>query len=208
MSNASITDGAVDFHVIVHTGQDRQGDHMWLPGLPDLRVVDSKNSSNTAIRLLEQAKSPVVICDIAYSNGADPILIDLLLERPELFNKVWAYAGWNTTGNTVGSALSIGSACVSTAFQAQGLNDSMLKKIMFMRLMDDWAYQTLVRKELQANKLGPEQQLLLNRLMDDCAKRLSRTIGFNAKSIQYILPWQRTFEVEINLDSQPAQAFS
>ncbi len=205
--DADITDDTLDFHVIVHTGVDKQGDHMWLPGLPDLRVVDSKNSAKTAIKLIEQAKGPVVVCDIAYSNGADPALVDFLFKNPRLFSKIWAYGGWNTTGNAVGSALAIGSACLNAASSAKGLNELMRKRLLFVRLMDDWAYQTQVRKEIQANKAGPEQQLLLDRLMDDCANKLATAIDFNPGSIQYALPWKRTFEVEINLDSQLAKAF-
>jgi hypothetical protein len=202
--NADIANEAVDFHVIVHTGIDKQGDHMWLPGLPDLRVVDSKNSAKVAIRLIEQAKRPIVICDLAYSNGADPILIDRLFKTPELFSKIWAYGGWNTTGNTVGSALAIGSACLRNS---KDLNESIRKKLLFIRLMDDWAYQTQVRKEMQANQSDGDQQLLLDRLMDNCAKKLASVLDFNPGTIHYTLPWKRTFEVEINLDSQISGAF-
>ena len=85
--STDITDGAIDFHVLVHTASDTQGDHMWLPGLKDLRIVETNDAAQRAIELIEQAEAPLVICDVAYSNGADPILIDLLFERPQLFSK-------------------------------------------------------------------------------------------------------------------------
>ncbi len=206
--DTDITDGALDFHVIVHTGADRQGDHMWLPGLEDLRVVDSKHSARIAINLIEKANGPVVVCDIAYSNGADPALIDLLFERPALFSKIWAYGGWNTTGNTVGSALAVGSACLNAVLSSAGLSDLWRKRVLFIRLLDDWAYQTQVREKIKENKVETEQQLVLDRLMAACAMKLVRALDFDPGSIQYSLPWGRAFEVEINLDSELAQTFS
>lgn len=194
----------VDFHVIVHTGTDIQGDHVWLPGLKDLRKVDSEKSVQRAIQLIEQADCPVVICDLAYSNGADSVLIDLLLERPQLFSKIWAYGGWNTTGNAIGSALAAGAACLY-AKANNGLDDLIRKKLLFIRLMDDWAYQTQVRREMQPDKINTEQeQAKLSKLMDACANKLATALRFHPGPIQYGSPWRRTFEIEINLYSQIA----
>ncbi len=202
IADLDIVSRDVDFQVIVHTASDVQGDHMWLPGLPDLREIDSKESAKMAIQLIEQAIAPVVICDVAYSNGADPVLIDLLFERPQLFSKIWAYAGWNTTGNTVGSALSIGSACLHASLSADGLDDSVRKELLFMRLMDDWAYQTQIRKKIQVNEISLEQkEILLSNLMNDYAVRLSTVLDFVPGQIEYTFPWRRTFEVEINFSS-------
>jgi len=200
--DSDISSSTVDFHIIVHTGVDRQGDHMWLPGLPDLRLVDTKHSAKRAIELIEKAQAPIALCDIAYSNGADPGLISLMLERPRLFDRLWSYAGWNTTGNAVGSALAVASACLYARAHNE-LNDLMRKRVLFMRLMDDWAYQTQVRKEIQPDKLvGKDRQSVLSKLMNGYASKLATVLDFQPGPIQCTLPWQRTFEVEINLDSQ------
>ncbi len=184
----------VDFTVIVHTGLNTQGDHIWLPGLNDLRIVETHTSAAKTIALIEQAKTPVVICDVAYANGADPVLIDLLLQHPQLIKKIWSYAGWNTTGNTMGCALAVGSACLSA--RANGnLNDQSRLNLLWLRLLDDWAYQTQVRKELMAVQSTDGTQVA--RLMDKYATILTDALNFKPQSIQYSLPWHRTFEVEI-----------
>jgi hypothetical protein len=204
VNDVEITHGGTDFNVIVHTGSDKQGDHMWLPGLPDLRFVDTKVSAAKAIQLIKQSQSPVVICDIAYSNGADPVLIDFLLANPELFSKIWAYGGWNTTGNAVGSALAIGTACLHAA-NSEGLDDFERKKLLFLRLMDDWAYQTQVRKILSAVEVNTaEQQKKLKELMDQCSAKLAKNLEFVPEKLQYNLPWQRAFEIEIGLNDHLA----
>ncbi len=201
--DADISSRSVDFHIIVHTGADKQGDHIWLPGLTDLRQVDSGEAAKRVIDLLNKAHAPVVICDLAYSNGSDPLLISLLLQRPDLLEKIWAYAGWNTTGNAVGSALSIACACLHAHRSDEGLDEAMRKKLLFIRLMDDWAYQTQVRKEIRdKNAEDKEQELLLSRLMAAYAQQLAKVLGFQPGKIEYAFPWQRTFEVEINIDPQ------
>ncbi len=44
------------FTVIVHTGLDKQGDHIWLPGLKDSRIVETQASAAKTIALIEQVK--------------------------------------------------------------------------------------------------------------------------------------------------------
>ena len=185
----------VDFMVIVHTGLDEQGDHIWLPGLKDLRLIETSTSAVQAIALIEHSKAPVIICDVVYSNGADPALIDLLLKRPQLFEKIWSYAGWNTTGNTIGSALAVGSACLYANTNG-ALNKQDRLNLLFLRLLDDWAYQTQVRKELPPGQLT-EYVKELTPLMDKYAAILTKALNFKPHSIKYSLPWQRSFEVEI-----------
>lgn len=194
-----------DFEIIAHTGLNKQGDHIWLPGLEDLKVVETKESALRAVQLIEEAKAPVIICDIAYSNGADPLLIDLLLAKPALFDKIWAYAGWNTTGNTVGCALAFGAACLY-AKNNGGLDNNLRKQLLFLRLMDDYAYQTQVRAQIRLDEKKSDQQKQsdLNRLMDIQAKKLAVALKIKPDAIQYSFPWQRTFEVEVELKNLSA----
>ena len=91
----------------------------------------------------------------------------------------------------------------------KGTRDLMRKKLLFIRLMDDWAYQTQVRQEIETDKVRPEeQQLVLNHLMEAYMAKLANMLNFKPESIQYTLPWHRTFEVEINLDSQVVTTLS
>lgn len=187
-----------DLTIIVHTAGDIQGDHQWLPGHSDLRVIDTESSVRNTLKLLEQVKTPVILCDVAYSNGADPQLIKALLPNKNLVEKVWSYAGWNTTGNTIGSALSLGIARVCA--QRRGYSsDNACARARFVRFADDWAYQTQVRPKLA----GQASEQKLDQLMVPLIEQLKRDLSFNPGRITLRFPWQRTFEVEIGLEQLP-----
>ncbi len=201
--DSDITSDGTAFAVIVHTGATIQGDRIWLPGLKDLRSVETASSAKKALELIEKAKAPIVLCDVAYSNGADPLLVDLLLEHPQLLKHIWSYAAWNTTGNTIGSALSVGTACLHALSTTGQLDERLHKSMMFLRFMDDWAYQTQVRPEITSDKVVQlTREEVLNQLMIKYAARVARALNFGFGSTTYSLPWQRTFEVEISLNPQ------
>jgi hypothetical protein len=138
-----------DLVLLVHTADHQQGDHIQLSGHPDLRQVSSAESLRTTLDTLEKAEKPVIICDVAYSNGADPALVSELLKRGHLLQKIWSYSGWNTTGNSIGSAISLGVArWYATAFGSNAATEKAFQEAMFIRFADDWAYQTQVRQQL------------------------------------------------------------
>lgn len=115
-----------------------------------------------------QAERPTVVCDLAFPNGADPALTQLLFDNLEI-HRLAAYAAWNTAGNSLGSALAHG-AMRLIALQDKGafdlayhvgqldtmrylaLLDSLIDsekthmEFLLTRFVDDWAYQALVRQ--------------------------------------------------------------
>ena len=186
-----------DFTIIIHTACERQGDHISLNGACPLPTEDTGQSVQSTLRLLQEASAPVVLCDVAYSNGSDPLLVEALFSRKDLLKKLCAYAGWNTTGNTIGSALAMGTAGWYARlhdFPAQ----EALKRLLFVRFADDWAYQALVRHQLA----GQASQERLAQLMEPLLKRLANELEFDPGHVCVRLPWNRTFEVEIAM-SQP-----
>lgn len=192
---------SADLHIIIHTSGDRQGDHIWLPGHPDVRSLNTQSSVVETMRLLKESNAPCVVCDVAYSNGSDPALVEALLNSPEILrNKIWGYAGWNTTGNTLGSAFAAGIArwfaSTRNASSATYTNNA-LKSALFIRLADDWAYQTQSRKAL-GTELSLER---LRNLMEPHLVRIASTLDFHPRSVQLALPWQRAFEVEIQIQN-------
>lgn len=181
--------------MIVHGPSERQGDHITLPGLPDFSQIDSSKAAANTINLIESAPGFVILCDVVYANGGDPILMEQLIKRPELLKKICSYAGWNTTGNTIGSAL--GTAVCTIAgleINNKAVSDSQ-KRSLFTRLVDDWAYQTKVRKELQGE---PSTQKLAE-LISPYIKTVSAALGFEP-SVRLSFPWRRTFEIEIGFE--------
>lgn len=184
-----------DLTMVVHGPSERQGDHITLPGLPDYSQIDSSKAAANTIKLIESAPGFVILCDVVYANGGDPLLMEQLIKRPELLKKICSYAGWNTTGNTTGSALGTAVCTIAgIAINNKSVSDSQ-KRSLFTRLVDDWAYQTKVRKELQNE---PSTQKLAE-LISPYIKTVSAALAFEP-SVRLSFPWRRTFEIEIGFE--------
>ncbi len=189
-------DANVDLQLIVHSLEHRQGDHIQVSGQhADLRLLNSGEAVRRCIELLEKATKPVILCDVAYANGADPALISEILKRPALLKKLWSFAGWNTTGNTVGSALALGVARWFSEIQGHNdLREKAFQEAMFVRFADDWAYQTQVRSQLNGQAV-PDGKLA--ELMRPYLAEIGSASGWHIPSVHVSLPWQRTFEIEV-----------
>jgi len=191
-------DANPDFQIIVHCLEHRQGDHIQLPGhSSDLRLLSSTDAVRRCIELLSKATRPVILCDVAYANGSDPALVAELLKRPELLKKLWSYAGWNTTGNTVGSALALGIARWYSEDHAHNeARERHFQEAMFVRLADDWAYQTQVRGQLNGQAVADGK---LAELMRPYLSEIGSASGWSIPAVHVSLPWQRTFEIEVSI---------
>lgn len=187
-----------DFTVIVHTSGDRQGDHILLAGQPDLRELNTRNTVEETIQTLSQCSKPFVLLDVAYANGSDPLLVEALFEQSNLLDNMWGYAGWNTSGNTFGSGLATGVARWFAARKSIPTPPAQLalKQCLFVRFADDWAYQTQIRKQLG----GPVQPNDLAPLMTPLFSTIGKALKYQPEFLKLGLPWQRTFEVEIDVE--------
>jgi hypothetical protein len=186
-----------DFHIIVHAAH-RQGDHIQLPGHADLRHVDTSTAVRSTLKILEDSTAPCVLIDAAYANGADPALAEELLKRHDLLNKLISYAGWNTTGNASGSALALAVACWARG--VSGGRDEAQSECLFTRLVDDWAYQSCVRGTLTAETSTAQ----LASLMTPFVSRIAEAMNYQPKALTLSFPWNRTFEIEVGIDTRLA----
>ena len=195
------------FCLIIHGPNERQGDHISLPGLADLSQLDSSGTVKQTMDLIEQSgHAGVLIADVAYANGGDPKLIEALLKRPELLAKVKSYGGWNTAGNTMGSTLAIAVAYWFSVLEQKTespqavpaelrkLSDAH-KQCLFVRLVDDWAYQACVRKLLNGE---PSTQKLAE-LIGPYIGKINSALAMEP-SVRLSFPWKRTFEIEISFE--------
>lgn len=158
---------------------------------------------------MEEFDVPVVLADVAYANGADLELMELL-EETEFIEYLASYAGWNTSGNTLGTTIAVGSIWNA----APDLEDcrEALMEFREIRFIDDWLYQAKVRKEiieeLNSQGVNPWQLedvegarvMVEERLKMELKKRSKRLFPLKIKRIE--LPWNRLFEIDITFEER------
>lgn len=168
------------------------------------------------IRELVEAGQAVAVADAAYANGADPALVAGL---GPLTSRLAGYAGWNTAGNTIGTALAQGLLFARGRQEGDGRRARAQAAFLLERLVDDYGYQVRVRPQLyrQAEAQGlspfrlgraaPRFQQALCELLLPLGESLfqehlaGRPLpeGFQAalRRLSVRLPWPRLFEVEV-----------
>ena len=161
---------------------------------------------------------PVALADVAYPNGSDPLLTELLLAQGSPFapGRLAAYGAWNTAGNTLGVVV----AQAACALLIGNDTDRAQAQRVFLahRFLEDWGYQTVTRREARAESErlwgrhdpdpdDPAQQSALSTFIEGrLAAHLSylqaRGIGVDLrlKPGSTRLPWRRTFEVDVRLE--------
>ncbi|MDD3238391.1 MAG: DUF4127 family protein [Candidatus Gastranaerophilales bacterium] len=155
-------------------------------------VMDTYEPLNN--RGFKPASSKYFVADILNANGADNSFVDSLLENDIDCNNFYGFAAWNTTGNTLGSAI----CAAITKFTTQNPNLDAFKKLQTIRFLDDWAYQANLRKKIK-DKFNTIEKDYIARKMQKYEAKLEKKFGKVANSYQYSFPWNRTFEIEIIL---------
>lgn len=140
-------------------------------------------------------EKPYCAADILNANGADNNFVEQLLKQDLDNYNFYGYAGWNTTGNTLGTVL----CCAIVKFFASNFNKDAFKKIQLVRFLDDWAYQANVRKILKSRLEQPQIEEL-QKEMETYELALKDKFGLDCVSIQYSYPWNRFFEVEVGIN--------
>ncbi len=143
---------------------------------------------------LELPDKPYFIADIVNANGADNNFIEKLFKKDN-FKQFFGYAGWNTTCNTLGSA-------ISTAliyFAAKHPDKRAFLNLQLTRFLDDWAYQANVRQEIKDNAENLNNDIIKEKMhtFEEC---LFKKFGVKRMKANYSFPWNRFFEVEISLN--------
>ncbi len=87
--NASTVATAIDadFALLVHLPDSRQGDHVLLPGLPDLTKIESDRSVEKFDSLYGSLPHSGMHCRRRLPNGSDPQLVEKLLYQAGLVEK-------------------------------------------------------------------------------------------------------------------------
>ena len=155
---------------------------------------------------LNTLNKPVMIADVSYLNGADLELIALLNKR-DLLYKLASYAGWNTSGNTLGTTIPHG---ITTMLYGK---TKSYYDFMTLRYLEDAMYCSIVRSRITNRDLpkmgfhyfnagetdGVVSELVKKEIINEASHYLSR---LNNRYVIHrcYMPWARMFEVGLDVE--------
>jgi hypothetical protein len=162
------------------------------------------------------AKGKVLaLADVATCNGSDQPLMKLLC-KTKLIDKVNAYAGWNTSGNTMGTVLAHG--IIESYYHRRDKDDMerrcKSREFYYSRLVEDWGYQSIARRhvfEQDVLRLGGSyfdvshiqddvESIIHDRLTQFIESYLENITDGRLQLKEVKLPWNRMFEVGFQLN--------
>lgn len=157
------------------------------------------------------------VADVARANGGDRSLVRELLATG-VYPRLAGYAGWNTAGNSLGTALAVAALAPERPTVA-----SERERLAFLieRLADDVLYQADLR-QVVATPLGGSFVRLDGPRLDQARREVQRLVGealrrqfrehfaslplpggpYRLAGVAVDLPWPRTFEVEVEVSLQ------
>lgn len=146
----------------------------------------------------------VSVADNAYSNGGDLEVIRLL-DQNGLLLEVDGYAGWNTSANTLGTAIAEAVDALHSGKDGQHLN------FMALRYVEDAGYCSVVRKKVTAALEGSGMNYFDVKEADGVVSRtvkeelthfVREELGSIAPAVRIQrvrMPWRRMFEVDADV---------
>jgi hypothetical protein len=176
-------------------------------------IIDPERSLHDFINSIEyylQEGKKIALADTALINGADDQLMKIMASR-NMLQDLSVYGGWNTSSNTIGSVIAHANTLIIAEKIGESAEDLKSKndKILFLRYLDDWAYQYQIRAELNAqlkdydlnyfdlkDKENEISQLAEEKMIEFRNKYL-KTFAFD---FEVSFPWNRLFEIKININ--------
>jgi hypothetical protein len=158
-----------------------------------------------------EAGKRVALCDVAFPNGGDNVLLEEL-EKRRVLGRLLVFGAWNTAGNTTGTVLAACGALKHANFSEEA--QRLARQFLFERLVDDWYYQSRVRgriektaRELHISPLRMEAETAepveaqARRELRGFAHLLAqRHFQAQLQRCEVHLPWHRTFEVDLHAE--------
>ena len=162
------------------------------------------------------------IADVRYSNGGDRAFVRWLMGRVKSGQDAclgagrFAYAGWNTDGNTLGTAIANGGLLWVSA-QRERVQVDASKRFTLLRFLEDLEYQSVARNRLvsyvdAAGDAVTDLATDLDFYERFSRKLLSATVAGYASALDITAPtppgellasvwypWNRTFEIGLAL---------
>ncbi|MDF2501356.1 MAG: hypothetical protein K0Q77_2070 [Anaerosporomusa subterranea] len=202
-----------DFILFVHIGRQNSSPY-------------SLKSSAQRLKHLVNSGQPVALVDLAENFYARQTLLPYAIDADVRVDRLAAYAGWNTTSNSIGTAVT--QAALYTSNQTTDPANLLrlhYDNLTFLaaRFLDDWHYlkeiQPQIDQRLRASGTDPynlqihreKTEILIRREMTERTRSVLRQVfnkpmylpGFTQPFLitqidnSIHLPWDRTFEIKI-----------
>lgn len=203
-AGARVVDHAADVVLVVHAPDPDRHD-MWNP-IPPSADEDAVDRTIDAVNSELSAGNSVALADVRYSNGCDLALVRKLIQLG-LVEKLTSFGGWNTAGNTLGGVIATAIASVS-GVATGNLNLRAQNQALLTRILDDFAYQSIIRQEVGPELFPDHLPMSDSRavtaaetvIRDRMNHILEHELNFPGWTVAGLdLPWRRSFEVGIGL---------
>lgn len=155
---------------------------------------------------IKNLNKPVIVADIAYANGGDLHLFKLLKQKGLLY-KVAAYAGWNTSSNTLGTAIPQGVFAWLYPNREENID------FLASRYIEDIGYCSIVRSKVQNSLVEPNSYFLIDGVRGNVVNQIKTELeefikqnliegNISPKIVDIYSPWNRMFETGLVVKSK------
>ncbi len=168
---------------------------------------DARDLEAFAMRIIGSVSEGRIaaLADGAYCNGGDAEFLAMLGGRMNLL-ELSAYAGWNTSSNTLGTVI-----CQAVFVRLFGHSDHQ-RRFIAERIYEDVGYCGYVRGYVTSNLLAPlgfnyfdageadgEVARIVRRELDEYIGKSFPSIAEEYEIKRCQMPWKRMFEVDLSL---------
>ncbi len=154
----------------------------------------------TQVKRAQMRGIPIAFIDVYFANGSDNTLMKLMKQNDLLYS-VAAYNGWNTASNTIGYS-------VAQAVLAPQMYEEDHRNMLLTQYIDNWAYQANVRKNiLRMSESSLQGEGTPAKLTEETIAEIQefakKELGLDPAKISASYPWQRFFEIQAKVSSDP-----
>jgi len=202
MAGASEIDSAQDADLVLVIHPPAPTPHDWCRKPREEPAPADVAGTVSAIRSELELGRRVAVVDLAYANGSDPELVSALNDASLLY-ELSGYAGWNTAGNSIGSAVVQG--CAATVGKDSTANVTQ-KHLLTRRVLDEGAYQADKRRRYLQAEIDPgDSEHLEAELIEVLGSLQSDFHKFELKPGSTKWPWLRAFEIDFDLQKRKSE---
>jgi hypothetical protein len=185
-------------------------------------TAQEDDALDAAMRAAEASGTPVAFADLTFLEDTftDQAAFAERILRDGVASRLEAYSSWNTNANTIGTA--VAEAVAAGVGRRSHRYDALAhKEFTFNRIVDDYAFHDYVRPQVNAmlsaqgiadhTYLLPAAAAAASQINEAALWNRAAAIlpqlypGYHIAAMQITLPWDRTFETEIDAALAPGR---